>query len=101
MADINKLPYTKKTYWVSVVASFVVATIVNLILGLIVGSETARFVYFLLAVYWVLIEVRRFHDANKSGWLVLINLIPGIGTVAALIIAGVLKSDYCNNKWKQ
>lgn len=101
MVDINKLPYTIKTYWVSVVTSFVVATIVNLILGLIVGPETARFVYFLLAVYWVLIEVRRFHDANKSGWLVLINLIPGIGTVAALIIAGVLKSDYCNNKWKQ
>ena len=97
--DVSKLPYTRKSYWINVGASFLTATIANLVLGLILGSETARFVYLILAVYWILIEIRRFHDANKSGWLALINLIPGIGTFAALVIAGVLKSDYKNNKW--
>lgn len=99
--DINKVPYTRKNYWISVGASFLIATVLNLILGLILGSETARFVYMILAVYWILIEIRRFHDANKSGWMALINLIPGIGTFAALIIAGVMQSDYENNKWYQ
>lgn len=97
--DINKIPYTIKNYWINIGASFLIATIASLVLGMIIGTENARFVYLVLAVYWILIEIRRFHDANKSGWLALINLIPGIGTFAALIIAGVLKSDYENNKW--
>lgn len=99
--NINKLPYPRKNYWINIGVSFLIASAANLILGFVLGSETARFIYMLLAVYWIMIEIRRFHDANKSGWLALINLIPGVGTFAALIIAGVLQSDYCNNKWQQ
>ena len=95
----NKLPYTIKSYWINVGVSFLIAVIANLVIGLILGSEIARYVYLLLAIYWVLIEIKRFHDANKSGWLALINLMPGVGTFAALIVAGVIKSNYENNKW--
>ena len=94
-----KIPYTIKNYWINVGASFLIATVASFLIGLLVGSDNARFVYLLLAVYWIMIEIRRFHDANKSGWLALINLIPGIGTFAALIIAGVLQSNYDSNKW--
>lgn len=97
--NINKIPYTRKSYWINVVAAFFIASLANLAIGMVVGSEVARFVYLLLAAYWIIIEVRRFHDANKSGWLALINLIPLIGTLAALVIAGVLKSDYQDNRW--
>jgi len=94
-----KIPYSIKNYWINVGVSFLIATAANLILGLVIGTEAARFAYIILAVYWIVIEVRRFHDANKSGWLALINLIPGIGSFAALVLAGVMKSDYNNNKW--
>lgn len=94
-----KIPYTIKNYWINVGVSFLIATGANLLIGVVVGSNNARFIYLLLAIYWIVIEVRRFHDANKSGWLALINLIPGIGTFAALIVAGAMKSDYENNKW--
>ena len=94
-----KLPYTIKNYWINVGASFFFFIVASFLIGLLVGSDNARFVYLLLAVYWIVIEIRRFHDANKSGWLALINLIPGIGTFAALIIAGVLQSNYDSNKW--
>lgn len=97
--ELNKIPYTIKNYWINVGASFLIASVANILVGLVLGSEIARYVYLLLMVYWILIEIRRFHDANKSGWLALINLIPGIGTFAALIVAGVMKSDYENNKW--
>lgn len=97
--ELRKLPYTIKSYWINVGVSFLIATIANLVVGMILGSEIARLVYIILVVYWILIEIRRFHDANKSGWLALINLIPGIGTFAALITAGVLRSNYDNNKW--
>ncbi len=97
--NTKKLPYSIKNYWINVGASFLISSAANLLIGLAVGPEIARFIYLGLLVYWIAIEVRRFHDANKSGWLALINLLPGIGTFAALIVAGVLKSDYNNNRW--
>ena len=97
--ELKKIPYTIKNYWINVGVSFLIATVANLLVGLVLGSEIARYVYLLLMIYWILIEIRRFHDANKSGWLALINLIPGVGTFAALIIAGVMKSKYENNRW--
>jgi len=97
--EINKLPYTRKNYWINVGASFLIASIANIIIGIMLGSEIARYANLFLIVYWILIEIRRFHDANKTGWLALINLIPLFGTLAALITAGVLKSDYENNRW--
>lgn len=93
------LPYTIKQYWINVIVSFLMASMADVLFGVILGSETARTVYIFLLIYWIVIEVRRFHDANKSGWLALINLLPGIGTLAALILAGVMRSDYEGNKW--
>lgn len=97
--NTKRLPYTIKNYWINVAVSFLIATVANPIIGMVAGSQTARYMYFVLVVYWIIIEIRRFHDANKTGWLALINIIPGIGTFAALIIAGVLKSNYDNNRW--
>lgn len=97
--ELKKIPYTIKSYWINVGVSFLIASVTNLLVGLVLGSEIARYVYLLLMIYWILIEIRRFHDANRSGWFALINLIPGIGTLAALIVAGVMRSDYENNKW--
>ena len=97
--NTKKLPYTIKNYWINVVVSFLIATIANPIIGMAVGYQIARYMYVILIAYWIIIEIRRFHDANKSGWLALINIIPGVGTFAALIIAGVLKSNYDNNRW--
>ena len=95
----KKKPYTSKDQWINIGISFLIATAANIIVGMILGSEIAHYIYLILVAYWVFIEVKRFHDANKSGWLALLNLVPGIGTFATLIIAGVLKSDYNNNKW--
>ena len=32
----------------------------------------------------VAVQVRRFHDQDKSGWLALMNLIPYLGAIVAL-----------------
>jgi uncharacterized membrane protein YhaH (DUF805 family) len=31
------------------------------------------------------VQVRRFHDQDKSGWMVLLGLIPGIGGIIVLV----------------
>lgn len=52
----------------------------NVVLGLIVLAVLGLFVP-LLAV-----EVRRFHDQNRSGWFVLLNLIPYVGVIIVFVM---------------
>lgn len=52
----------------------------NVVLGLIILALLGLFVP-LLAV-----EVRRFHDQNRSGWFVLLNLIPYVGVIIVFVM---------------
>ncbi|MBW8733077.1 MAG: DUF805 domain-containing protein [Asticcacaulis sp.] len=47
---------------------------------------------------WILLvsQVKRLHDLNQSGWLVLINLIPGAGLVMWLILVFAKGEDRSN-----
>lgn len=47
----------------------------------------------MIPMWWISIatNVRRFHDRNKSGWWILISLIPVIGALWILIECGFLK----------
>lgn len=53
-------------------------------------------------VLWVIgisISVRRWHDLNKSGWWVLINLIPFFGWIYSLIMLGFMSGDRGPNQY--
>lgn len=45
------------------------------------------------------IQVKRWHDRGKSGWWVLINLIPWIGALWAFIETGCLRGDHGPNQY--
>ena len=47
--------------------------------------------YILLIWIGLAVQVKRWHDRNKSGWWVLIALVPFIGVFWALIECGFLK----------
>ena len=61
---------------------------------------TFRMVW-LLAVCWIAIalQLKRWHDLDKTGWLVLINLVPVVGTVVSLLILGFRKGGSGPNKF--
>ena len=46
-----------------------------------------------IVVFWIslAVAVKRYHDRNKSGWWVLIILVPAIGSLWYLIECGFLK----------
>ena len=44
------------------------------------------------------IMVRRIHDTGNSGWMILLTMIPYIGSVA-FIVFGVLDTQQNENKW--
>jgi len=47
----------------------------------------------------ILIYIKRFHDRDKSGWWVLIGLIPIIGALWLLIELGFLKGTDGPNRY--
>jgi uncharacterized membrane protein YhaH (DUF805 family) len=57
------------------------------------GSNAVIVAIIFVIVLWIGISigVRRFHDRNKSGWWVLIALVPVIGGLWYLIECGFLK----------
>jgi len=58
-------------------------------------------VAWLLAVSWIAmaLQIKRWHDLGKTGWLVLINLAPVIGTVISLVVLGFFKGGAGSNKF--
>ena len=97
----------RKTYWYSflgiIVASFVLMFLVALLTG---GNESAISVIMLILyipLIWVslAIQVKRWHDRNKSGWWVLISFVPLIGPIWALIENGFLAGDEAENRFGQ
>lgn len=72
----------RKEFWMFILFSiifFIGAMIINEIMGV-------KVLYFLcLIIPGIAISVRRLHDIGKSGWMLLINLIPVVGWVLFII----------------
>jgi len=45
------------------------------------------------------IQIKRWHDRNKSGWWVLINLVPIIGPLWALVEVGFQRGTVGPNRY--
>ena len=78
----------RKAYWMFVLFNFIAAAIVGFIDGFIGTNGTLSYIYG-LAVFLpgLALGVRRLHDIGKSGWWVLIALIPLVGFIVLLIFA--------------
>ena len=83
----------RKEYWMFVLGIFIaviVLSIIEKILGLsgmiadAYGPLTALF-FLAIIVPGIAVQVRRFHDQDKSGWFVLIGLIPFLGGLIVLV----------------
>lgn len=91
---------TRKTYWLFVLFNSIIFLILSVILSFF--GDAGNNLYFLCLFAVVLpswgILVRRLHDANYSGWWVLISLLPFIGTLILLIFL-VLPSTEGENRF--
>ena len=83
----------RKEYWMFALGVFIAAIVLSIIesiLGLkgmvagIYGPLTLLLILALI-VPGIAVQVRRFHDQDKSGWFVLIGLIPLIGGIIVLV----------------
>ncbi len=77
---------SRSEYWWWVLFVFM-AGILIILLGNLIGASASLYWLFQLAVFvpGLAVAVRRLHDKDKSGWWMLIVLIPIIGGIILLI----------------
>jgi uncharacterized membrane protein YhaH (DUF805 family) len=84
----------------------IVAAVVSVVAYLVFSSEApavvivlAALVYLVLLVISLATSVKRWHDRDKSGWWILINLVPIIGGLWSLIEQGFLAGTEGENRF--
>jgi uncharacterized membrane protein YhaH (DUF805 family) len=91
----------RKEYWMFALLQVIVVVLYFILAGAfgatarpdsVGGAASFGIVSIVLLLYClaiiipsIAVQVRRFHDQDKSGWMVLLGLIPGIGGIIVLV----------------
>lgn len=86
-------------YWMFALFNFIISMVLSIIDG-IIGTVGILSGLYCLAVLLpaIAVSVRRLHDIGKSGWWLLIVLVPFIGAIVLLIFA-LLDSQAGSNQY--
>src|SRR5580692_10977595 len=80
---------SRSAYWWFALATFIVYLILDIILVQAIGGGAGTALYSILAVGIAIVSiplaVRRLHDTDRSGWWILIALIPFVGSIVLLV----------------
>lgn len=78
-------------YLANILASGVIGFVIGFIGGLL-GDAGATITSLLMSAYFIVFaiaaltaEIRRLHDTNKSGWYLLVSMIPAVGSIILLV----------------
>ena len=78
----------RQEYWYFVLFHFLVYVLLSIVAGIVGGRIGGG----LLSLYTVAVSipgltatVRRLHDTNRSGWWILISLVPFVGAIVLLV----------------
>ena len=86
----------RKEYWYFVLFSVIVSLVLSAIDALLGTFSSSTNVGLLGGIYGlaiivpsIAVSVRRLHDIDRTGWWVLIGLVPVIGTIVLLVFAAL------------
>jgi uncharacterized membrane protein YhaH (DUF805 family) len=91
----------RKAYWLQgIVPIFVAGLVLGMVgFGIGFGEWWGYVVQFLLLWPGLAVSIKRWHDRDKSGWWVLIGLIPIIGGIWVLVENGFLRGTEGPNRF--
>jgi uncharacterized membrane protein YhaH (DUF805 family) len=75
-------------YWYFVLFNFIISILLSIVSGIISDKMSILGMVYLLAVMIpsIAVGIRRLHDIGKSGWWLLLGLIPIIGTIWIIVL---------------
>lgn len=95
----------RKEYWFFVLFSFIVSMVLAMADGMtgsvsaLAGMGTLRGIYAIaVLIPSIAVTVRRLHDTGRTGWWLLVALIPLIGAIVLLVFM-VLESNADSNEY--
>lgn len=95
----------RKEFWMFILFHLIITYGGLAILGILAYAIDSPFVIFLIYLYLLgtivptlALNVRRLHDVNKSGWFLLISLVPFIGSIW-LFVLSVTEGDRGSNQY--
>jgi uncharacterized membrane protein YhaH (DUF805 family) len=92
---------SRQPYWLGTLAVVGVVVVVQVVATLALGDSIGGMlgVVAQLAILYpaVCLSIKRWHDRNKSGWWVLIGLVPIIGGLWTLVECGFLEGTSGSN----
>jgi uncharacterized membrane protein YhaH (DUF805 family) len=95
----------RKEYWMFALFNVIfiaAAIILDNVLGLTIGELPYGVFYFLYSLAILIpglaVYVRRLHDIGKSGWMILIALIPIVGPIWLLVLT-LTDSNHGENQY--
>ncbi len=75
----------RKEYWMFALISFVISLVLSII-GALIGADFLSYIYAIAIIIPTLaVGVRRLHDTGRSGWWLLIALIPLVGGIILIV----------------
>ena len=76
----------RQEYWMFVLFSFLASVALQIVDGILGTAGALAGIYGLAALIPSLaVTVRRLHDTDRSGWMILISLIPIVGAIVLLV----------------
>ncbi|MBI5164628.1 MAG: DUF805 domain-containing protein [Magnetospirillum sp.] len=95
----------RKTYWLFLVAITLLLVAGVAVDAMLAGDDGGGFplmtTLLCIAIIWpsIAVTVKRWHDRGKSGWWMLINLVPAVGPIWAFVENGVLAGTPGQNRF--
>ena len=92
---------SRQHYWLMILISLPFIIAASWASGGIEYLGNGPGVFFLVPIVWpsLVVTIKRWHDRDKSAWWVLINLIPIVGDIWALVENGFLKGTSGANRF--
>jgi uncharacterized membrane protein YhaH (DUF805 family) len=76
----------RKEYWMFVLGVVLASIVAQIADAIIFGGLISGLLGLAVIIPAIACQVRRFQDQDRSGWLVLLNLVPVIGNIAVLVM---------------
>ena len=92
----------RKAYWLAVVILFAAGLAASIVDTILLGSSSnlvSMIVSLVSFVASIAVAVKRWHDRDKSGWWVLIVLVPLIGWIWTIVENGFLAGTPGPNRY--
>jgi uncharacterized membrane protein YhaH (DUF805 family) len=96
-------------FWAGFAATWVIGIVGGILFGIAAAVDSGAvwvIIGFLLIMIYVAliwmglaISIKRWHDRGKSGWWILIGIVPIIGGIWALVETGFLEGDSGDNQY--